>query len=198
MTKRLPACDPRLTPAERLAHYTRIDPLSGCHIWHGSINHAGYGKLNVRNKSLAAHRLAWTLKNGPIPAGMILCHRCDVRRCCNPDHLVLGTRGDNMADYKAKRLAVHAGRAASGPDSARIYIVYRGLDLSGEVEARQLGDLIQGSERSEHLPHPEERPAGPRLEGWATTRLGPTLRDASLRDAPQGEVVLQPRRRGRS
>ena len=29
-----------------------------------------------------------------------------------------------------------------------------------------------------------------RLEGWATSRLRPTLRDASLRDAPQGEVVV--------
>jgi hypothetical protein len=29
----------------------------------------------------------------------------------------------------------------------------------------------------------------PRLEGWATNKvLVPTLRDASLRDAPQGEV----------
>jgi hypothetical protein len=39
-------------------------------------------------------------------------------------------------------------------------------------------------------PHPEERPAGPRLEGWATRMyLWPILRDASLRDAPQDEVM---------
>ena len=162
MTKRLVPCDPRLTPAERLVHYTRIDPLSGCHIWHGSINHAGYGKLNVRNKSLAAHRLAWSLKHGPIPEGMILCHRCDVRRCCNPDHLVLGTRGDNMADHKAKRLAVHAGRAASGPDSARIYIVYRGIELSGDVEARM---LAQPPSPTHALPDREPEPAPSAPEG---------------------------------
>src|SRR5436309_2092628 len=43
-----------------------------------------------------------------------------------------------------------------------------------------------------HLPHPEEHAEGVRLEGWATGAvLAPTLRDASLRDAPQGEVTVE-------
>src|SRR5260370_6968257 len=129
MTKRLVPCDPRLTPAERVAHYTRIAPLSGCHIWHGSINHAGYGKLNVRNKSLAAHRLAWALKHGPIPAGMILCHRCDVRRCCNPDHLVLGTRGANLADHKAKPPPAPPPPPPTAPPPPPLHTLYRRLQL---------------------------------------------------------------------
>src|SRR5476651_688869 len=38
-------------------------------------------------------------------------------------------------------------------------------------------------------PHPEERPAGPRLEGWAPdVVLVPILRDAALHAAPQDEV----------
>jgi len=40
-------------------------------------------------------------------------------------------------------------------------------------------------------PHPEERAAGARLEGWATSSLLPTLRDAALRAAPQGEGVRE-------
>jgi hypothetical protein len=39
-------------------------------------------------------------------------------------------------------------------------------------------------------PHPEEHRAAMRLEGWAAVVL-PTLRDASLRLAPQGEVVVE-------
>src|SRR5258708_6684534 len=42
-------------------------------------------------------------------------------------------------------------------------------------------------------PHPEEHAEGVRLEGWDTPRLLPTLRDAALRAAPQGEVVFEPR-----
>jgi hypothetical protein len=41
-------------------------------------------------------------KNGPIPAGLCVLHRCDVRPCINPDHLFLGTQKDNMADMAAK------------------------------------------------------------------------------------------------
>src|SRR5690242_15005243 len=39
-------------------------------------------------------------------------------------------------------------------------------------------------------PHPEGHRVAMRLEGWGPVSLGPTLRDASLRDAPQGEVVV--------
>ena len=52
---------------------------------------------------------------------------------------------------------------------------------------------LAGNEMSrfKHLPHPEERCEAARLEGWATGKvLVPTLRDASLRDAPQDEVIV--------
>ena len=57
----------------------------------------GYGKLHVR-----AHRFAWMLVNGPIPEGMCVLHKCDVRACVNPIHLELGTNRANVDDMLKK------------------------------------------------------------------------------------------------
>ena len=53
-------------------------------------------------RTWSTHRYAWTQANGPIPPGMWVLHRCDVRRCVNPEHLFLGTAQDNSRDMVAK------------------------------------------------------------------------------------------------
>lgn len=81
---------------------------SGCWLWVRSVLANGYGCLRRDGKTLYAHRVAWELYRGPIPIGLHVLHRCDVRRCVNPRHLFLGTNHDNIKDCRKKGRDVHA------------------------------------------------------------------------------------------
>lgn len=89
------------------------EPNSGCWLWDGHVDRMGYAVLSIRSRFINGHRVMWEWRNGPIPKGMHVCHKCDVPSCINPDHLFLGTHADNMADKMRK------GRARNGAIAAR-------------------------------------------------------------------------------
>lgn len=77
--------------------------MDDCILWEGKTRSQGrYGYLYFKGKTISAHRHAWELINGSIPNGMIICHKCDVSLCVNPNHMFLGTHKDNMQDCKKK------------------------------------------------------------------------------------------------
>lgn len=75
---------------------------NGCWEWSLRVSPNGYGQAKVSQKFWTAHRLSWTYHKGPIPDGMIVCHKCDNRKCINPSHLFLGTTQDNVDDKMKK------------------------------------------------------------------------------------------------
>lgn len=111
---------------------------SGCWLWTGSVDSWGYGTVRVggsRGHTYKAHRIAWQVTHGPIPQGKRVMHRCDVTRCINPAHLLLGSDADNNDD-KARK-----GRAPKKltPDDVREIRRRQGLGESDTVIALDFG-----------------------------------------------------------
>jgi hypothetical protein len=162
--KRRPYAHPSWTDQERLAFWTKVDQLSGCLIWQGEATPAGYGRLNYKGSTTYAHRWSWTIKHGPIAPGMVVCHRCDVPRCVNPDHLFLDSQAGNMADMKAKwrtrrrlglsRFKSHGGIPpdAKAADIAPIRIILGEFELLGEAVLRPIASAVRLPTIARHPP----------------------------------------------
>lgn len=109
---RTPA-QPRPTLRERrLSSYIPVTE-TGCWLFTGPWNDSGYGKFAGERpvrKHTQAHRYFYEQFVGPIPDGLLLCHKCDTPPCVNPVHMFVGTHQDNMADMVRKGRHRHAGR----------------------------------------------------------------------------------------
>jgi hypothetical protein len=125
--------------------WSYVEKTEDCWLWTRSKNRKGYGRFCAcpianGHAIVGAHRFAYEITYGPIPAGMFVCHRCDVPSCVRPSHLFLGTDRDNIQD------ASHKGRMCHGEENhlhkltAEQVLEIRSIYAEGERSTQSIGD----------------------------------------------------------
>ena len=112
------------------------EPNTGCWLWSNALDNNGYGSIEVVGRRMGAHRASYMAFIGEIPLDLVVRHKCDMRACVNPSHLILGTHSDNMLD-RARR----GRRDPSSPEQRREWSAKGGargswglgLDLKGRL-----------------------------------------------------------------
>ena len=132
---------------ERLLNMSRVNPESGCRECTRYKRKTGYGLIGVAGKVLSAHRVAYEIWVGAIPAGMFVCHHCDNPSCINPEHLFIGNHKDNAEDKVSKGRQYHPigeihGRAKVTEDQ-----VMKIREITGKFQ-REIAEMF-GIDRSQ-------------------------------------------------
>lgn len=132
-------------PNNRFDRYTdKISSTSGCWLWTGYLDKDGYGKIIYSNKRTAkAHRFSYTRYIGKIPAGMLVCHTCDIRNCVNPEHLFIGTSRDNTQDMVSKGRGIFGARHASTHFTEEDVLNIRYMYSSGDCTQKNIAKLYE-------------------------------------------------------
>lgn len=87
---------------------------NSCWEWTKRLNICGYGILVINDKNYPSHRVSYMLYNGEVNNLLVL-HKCDNRKCVNPEHLFLGNQKDNMNDMRFKNRDKKASGEQAGP-----------------------------------------------------------------------------------
>lgn len=107
-----------LTVEQRFWRY--VGKQRDCWEWAGYKDPNGYGRLNVDGIPQLASRVSYLIAFGDVPAGKVVCHKCDNPGCVKPDHLFIGTQSDNVVDMHRKGRARKRGLIGTNHSAAKL------------------------------------------------------------------------------
>jgi hypothetical protein len=112
-----------------------------CMPYTGRVDKNGYGRCPWEGVgNTLTHRLAYAVAHDLSLTdieGVVVRHTCDNPPCCNPNHLVVGTHGDNCKDK------IIRGRLPVGEDA--------GPSKLTEAQVREIKTRLLGGERGKVL-----------------------------------------------
>jgi hypothetical protein len=127
--------------------WAKVDKSNDCWIWTGLRSPKGYGVFWLHGRRWRTHRITYQFLVAPIPDGMDVCHECDNPPCCNPDHLFIGTRAENILDCVQKGRHVRGEQVGTAKLSTLDVINIRQLHASG-TSTMQIAECYNVAERT--------------------------------------------------
>lgn len=146
-----------------------------CWPWLGYVKPSGHGLTSIRGLMMHTSRKAWILTHGHIADNLNVLHKCDNAICCNPTHMYLGTRTDNMVDAFTnrpfdERIAGSQSRKLSKVQLAELWQMRRGGAKLKECAAKfevHIGTICR------YITEVRKE----KLEKLQRVRLGPAMRN---------------------
>lgn len=85
-----------------------------CQMYMGTKDAYGYGSVRLSHTEKPyvgkAHRLMYKASHPDWDGSGVVMHTCDTPACVNPEHLMVGTQRDNLADMRAKSRQVNGSK----------------------------------------------------------------------------------------
>lgn len=162
----------------------------GCWEWQRKLSKEGYGRIGINYKVFLAHRVSYTIFKGSIPDGIDIDHLCRNRKCQNPDHLELVTRGENVRRGMAWKVSGMLQRAKTHcphghPYSEENTIIVK--DKKGNYRSCRVCRSIKHRQK-----YAEMRKSGRRTMPKSSACLhGHPYTEASLGHAPDGQYYCR-------
>ena len=123
---------------EFIAHFETVLELdeNGCFNCTLRQSRGEYIAISVNGRYISVHRAAYAIYHSADPGDMMVCHRCDNPRCCNPKHLFLGTNSDNQVD--SLRKGRNSRSRFTDGEVAEVFELYS----TGKYRMDELGSLF--------------------------------------------------------
>ena len=112
---------------------------NGCWEWISTTKN-GYGVFEsgsitmvaLKSKKRGGHQVSYEAYKGVIPKGLVVRHTCDNPLCINPDHLILGTQAQNVADReeRGRRKNINGEQIGTAKLTENDVLAIRASDLS--------------------------------------------------------------------
>lgn len=129
--------------------WARVSVTDGCWVWTGRRKREGYGEAYIGQRGrVVAHRFSYALHYGLFDKSLCVCHRCDNTSCVRPDHLFLGTMGDNNRDRVSKNRSANGSQHGKSKLTEAQVLEIRKRYIPGQVLQSELGELFNVNRRT--------------------------------------------------